>query len=87
MNTLKCIQCGTEYPLYPLRSSCEKCGGTLDYRGDLPDKAALNLSGQGFWKYKPLLPPIEHMVSLGEGATPLHKADRLAKTVGLKSFF
>jgi threonine synthase len=27
------------------------------------------------------------MVSLGEGGTPLHKADRLAKTVGLKNLY
>jgi threonine synthase len=34
-----------------------------------------------------MLPPIKHMISLGEGATPLHKAERLAKTVGLKDLY
>ena len=34
-----------------------------------------------------MLPPVKHMVSLGEGATPLHKAERLAKTVGLKNLY
>ena len=34
-----------------------------------------------------MLPPVKHMVSLGEGATPLHKAERLAKTVGLKELY
>ena len=34
-----------------------------------------------------MLPPVQHKVSLGEGGTPLHKADRLAKTIGLKELF
>lgn len=34
-----------------------------------------------------MLPPVEHMVSLGEGGTPLHKAERLAKATGLKELY
>jgi len=34
-----------------------------------------------------MLPPVNHIVSLGEGATPLHKAERLAKSVGLKHLY
>ena len=34
-----------------------------------------------------MLPPVKHMVSLGEGGTPLHKAERLAKAVGLKKLY
>ena len=34
-----------------------------------------------------MLPPVKHMVSLGEGGTPLHKAERLAKAVGLKDLY
>jgi len=34
-----------------------------------------------------VLPPVKHEVSLGEGGTPLHKAERLAKTVGLKELY
>ena len=34
-----------------------------------------------------MLPPVKHMVSLGEGTTPLHKAERLAKAVGLKDLY
>ncbi|MEM3608811.1 MAG: threonine synthase [Candidatus Bathyarchaeia archaeon] len=40
-----------------------------------------------FWRYKSLLPPVKHMVSLGEGGTPLHRAERLAKAVGLKNLY
>jgi threonine synthase len=85
---LRCIRCGTEFPVYPLRSNCEKCGGTLEFAADLPEGGKLRFSGsQGFWRYKQMLPPVKHMVSLGEGGTPLHKAERLAKAVGLKDLY
>ena len=48
----------------------------------------IKFSGQMlFWRYKPLLPPVEHTISLGEGGTPLHKAERLAKTMGLTDLY
>ena len=85
---LRCIQCTTEFPVYPLRSNCEKCGGTLEFISDFPEAAKLSLSGPfGFWRYRQMLPPVKHMVSLGEGGTPLHKAERLAKAVGLKDLY
>ncbi len=34
-----------------------------------------------------MLPPVKHTISLGEGGTPLHKAERLAKAVGLKELY
>jgi threonine synthase len=84
---LRCVNCGKETQLYPLKSTCEDCGGTLEYKPDLQQADALNFVGQGFWKYRQLLPPVKHMVSLGEGATPLHKAERLAKTLGLTKVY
>jgi threonine synthase len=83
---LECAHCHTTYPTYPLRGTCEKCHGTIEYILDLPAKPAFSGS-LGFWRYKPLLPPVQHQVSLGEGGTPLHKADRLAKAMGLKELF
>jgi threonine synthase len=86
--TLKCVNCATEYPVNPLKSNCEKCGGTLEYNADLSKTSVFKVPGvEGFWKYQPLLPPVTHIVSLGEGTTPLHKAERLAKTFGLKELY
>ena len=34
-----------------------------------------------------MLPAVRQMVSLGEGGTPLHKAERLAKTMGLTKLY
>jgi len=81
---LKCLTCGQEYSLYPPRSTCEKCGGSLEYELGFQQRK-VRLSGAArFWKYRPLLPPVRHTVSLGEGGTPLHKAERLAKQLALK---
>ena len=85
---LQCIRCNTEYPVYPFKSDCDKCGGTLEYKADLPKDGKIESSRQqGFWKYRPMLPPVKHMVSLGEGATPLHKAERLANALGSKQLY
>jgi threonine synthase len=85
---LRCVHCGAKYPTYPLRSNCEKCAGILEYTAALPKGSEVNFSGPiGFWRYKQLLPPVQHMVSLGEGGTPLHRAERLAKSLGLKELY
>lgn len=34
-----------------------------------------------------MLPPVQHIISLGEGGTLLHKAERLAESVGLKELY
>ncbi|MEM2999055.1 MAG: threonine synthase [Candidatus Bathyarchaeia archaeon] len=85
---LKCIRCGAEFPTYPLRSNCEKCGGILEYTEDSVKIAGVKFSGSmGLWRYKPLLPPVHNTVSLGEGGTPLHKAERLAKNLRLRELY
>jgi threonine synthase len=86
--TLECLSCGTKASVNPLRNNCTKCGGILQYNSNVPQKDSIKFSGPlTFWRYKQLLPLVNHMVSLGEGGTPLHKADRLAKTMGLRSLF
>jgi threonine synthase len=64
------------------------CGGTLEYESNLPKTHKIRFSEHaGFWRYKSLLPPVRHMISLGEGGTPLHKAERLARSTGLKELY
>ena len=85
---LRCVHCGSKFPTYPLRSNCEKCGGLLEYNADLPKGSEAKFSGPiGFWRYKQMLPPVRHMVSLGEGGTPMHRAERLAKRLSLKELY
>jgi threonine synthase len=85
---LKCVKCGSEFPLFLPRSKCEKCGGALEYEPSLPKNSKIKFSGQmRFWRYKSLLPPVKHVISLGEGGTPLHKAERLARIIGLTNLY
>ena len=85
---LRCVRCSTEFPIYPLRSNCEKCGGTVEFTAELPSPGKVEFSGSlGFWRYKRVLPPVNHMISLGEGGTPLHKAERLSKALGVKEVY
>ncbi len=85
---LKCVKCGLEFPLFPPQHKCERCGGALEYELDLQKDSKIKFSGQmRFWRYKPLLPPVKHLISLGEGGTRLHKAERLAKTMGLTDLY
>jgi threonine synthase len=82
--SLVCVQCGSEFRLYPPNSNCKKCGGVLEYRIDLSKKSKFRFSGKlRFWRYRELLPPVQNIVTLGEGGTPLHKAERLADKLGM----
>jgi len=86
--SLKCVQCGLKFPSYPIKDKCEKCGGALEYEISLPKNRKIKFSGKlRFWRYINLLPPVQHIVSLGEGGTPLHKAERLAEKLGLRELY
>ena len=85
---LKCVQCGLKFPLYPPKSKCEKCGGSLEYAVNLPKNREIKFSGKlRFWRYRSLLPSVQHIASLGEGGTPLRKAERLAERLGLRELY
>lgn len=85
---LQCVRCGFQFATYPLKSNCEKCRGILEYSADLTTVCKTSFSGAlNFWRYKQLLPPVKQTVSLGEGGTPLLKAERLARSVGLKELY
>nr|MDO8099692.1 threonine synthase [Candidatus Njordarchaeota archaeon] len=92
----RCIECGKEYPLTEILYSCPACApkgmlrGTLDIEYDYEEtKSRLSretLEGRKtpFWKYGELLPVFDesHIVTLGEGNTPLLKANKLASSIG-----
>lgn len=85
---LQCVQCGSKFQAYPPKNECKKCGGALEYTISLYENRKVKFSGNfSFWRYRCLLPPVRNIISLGEGGTPLHKADRLAKTVGLGKLY
>jgi len=94
---LMCAKCGRKYdysskPITCLSNDLGRLDIYYDYEGlkeffnrdYITKKPLLNQ-----WKYFDLLPPMEerNIVSLGEGATPLLKASRLAEELGMRKLY
>ena len=101
VKSLKCIDCGREYPPDDLLSACKECGqrglgfGLLDPVYDYSqiskkvNKGILEDRKPSVWKYREFL-PISHeskIVSLTEGGTPLMKCEPLAEQLGTSSLY
>jgi len=91
---LRCRECGSEYELQATHV-CEMCFGPLDVVFDeavLKKKVSRERIEQGpasMWRYRDLLPVEDDtpVVTLGEGFTPLVKADRLGAELGLRNLY
>ncbi len=86
---LKCRECGTAYPA-DVRYVCSECFGPLevDYDYDaihrVLSRKVIESRGKNMWRYRELLPIAgEPTVGRDVGFTPLVKADRLAKALGV----
>ena len=86
---LECSVCSRRHEAGKVQTLCE-CGGPLLVRYDLV-KVKATWSRDSFakappnmWRYAPLLPveDAKHIVTLGEGLTPIMKADHLAARIG-----
>ena len=93
MRALKCRECGREYPL-TANHVCEFDFGPLEvvYDYDRIKKALTRESIQSrpkaMWRYRELLPIANQpTVGLQVGFTPLVKADRLAKKLGIRELW
>jgi threonine synthase len=89
--TLECSACGATRPPEGLPSVCE-CGlpWLVRYGARRPDPALRQrLLGQGMWRYRPWLPLAdgEEPVSLGEGGTPLLRARRAGRHLGISNLW
>ncbi|MCD6242124.1 threonine synthase [Candidatus Bathyarchaeota archaeon] len=85
---LRCTECSAVFEPYPPRHKCPKCGGLLEYELEYEKLKEVKLSGLfNFWRYRKLLPEVKNVATMGEGGTPLHKAKRLSKKIGVKHVF
>ena len=91
----KCTRCGAEYEALPTITTC-KCGGILDIQysysaiRDHFSPAGLEQNRDwSMWRYRPFLPVEEDSPAppLRVGWSPLYKADRLSKVLGLKTLY
>ena len=89
---LECSACFTTYASTALMNLCT-CGAPLLARYRLEEAAAAldrdQLEGQTLWRYHAMLPVQSPagVVSLGEGMTPLLRAERLGKRLGLNHLY
>ncbi len=90
MKALRCRECGREYPLTATHV-CEFDFGPLevvyDYRRikKALDREVILSRSRSMWRYRELLPVVgEPTVGCQVGFTPLVKADRLARALGIR---
>ncbi len=90
---LRCRECGHDYPKAAL-SVCEQCFGPLEVTYDYPaiattlTRAAIEARPRSMWRYAELL-PLDGPPAVGRetGMTPLIRADRLAKRLGVRELW
>jgi len=93
MRALKCRECGREYPLAATHV-CEFDFGPLEVVYDYDriktslTRESIQSRAKSMWRYRELLPVAnDPTVGLQVGFTPLVKADRLAKRLGIRELW
>jgi threonine synthase len=93
VNGLKCRECGREYPKQPV-AGCEECFGPLEVDYDFDgisrvlSREVITSRPKDLWRYRELLPIDEEpTVGLSSGGTPLIRADRLARVLGIRDLY
>lgn len=95
LSHLECTSCGQLFSHEQAIGTCSTCGKVLFARYDLAS-AKKHLDPHEFikrrpniWRFFELMPVINplNVVSLGEGGTPLLKADNLGKSLALKNLY
>jgi len=87
---LRCRECKKEYdPTF--KYICDECFGPLDVHYDFPSltKNTFVNREQTYWRYFELLPITDksNIVSINAGMTPLVKAEKLGKAIGLNNLY
>lgn len=90
MQLVKCVACSTVAESDALDPVCEKCGSAVLLVGSEPPdvtRGQLEALPMGVWRYSKFLPTLraDSIVSLGEGGTPLLRAQRLGEELGLRN--
>jgi threonine synthase len=90
VTSLRCRECGKDYPKAPVHV-CEFCFGPLEIAYDYAaiakvlSRAVIESRAPNMWRYAELLPlDAPPVVGMQTGMTPLVRADRLAKRLGVR---
>lgn len=92
-SALQCKECGTTYEPRAMHV-CERCFGPLEVAynyetiGSRVSRASIEAGPHSIWRYREFLPvETENYIDVGTGMTPLLKASRLARRLGIKELF
>jgi len=90
---LRCRECGAEYEPKAIHV-CEECFGPLEVAYDYSALArtvtrqTIEAGPKSIWRYRPFLPvATDNPIDVGTGMTPLLKANRLARRLGIKNLY
>ena len=90
---LVCKECGATYEL-EAKHVCDECFGPLEVGYDyerlksIVSRETIEAGPNSMWRYRQFLPLLtDNVIDVGTGMTPLVKADRLARRVGLKNLY
>ncbi|MBF2072998.1 MAG: threonine synthase [Synechococcales cyanobacterium C42_A2020_086] len=90
---LKCKECGAEYEAKAMHV-CELCFGPLEVVYDysalsrVVTREKIQNGPKSIWRYRPFLPvETDTPIDVGTGMTPLLKANRLARRLGIKNLY
>ncbi|MCL1470407.1 threonine synthase [Argonema antarcticum] len=91
--SLKCKECGTEYEPKATHV-CELCFGPLEVAYDYDTirrtvtRETIQAGPNSIWRYRAFLPvETDNPIDVGTGMTPLVRANRLARRLGLKKLY
>jgi threonine synthase len=92
---LECAACNLRHEARRLHNLCTECGKPLLVRYDLEaaartlTKESLGSRRSDMWRYREVLPVEndDHLVSLGEGLTPLLRSENLARELGIDELY
>ena len=95
LDHLECTVCRTQYGHSSPIRTCPSCNKVLFARYDLArlkrevDRNAVEGRNAGMWRFSELLPVLEpeNVITLGEGDTPLLKANQLARSLGMNNLY
>lgn len=85
-----CLSCGRGYGEaggYPY--ACRSCGGVLSFRPEDAGDYMTEVGEAGVWRFRRFIPPLDvrFRISLGEGGTFLHRAERLGRLLGFNELY